>query len=113
MTGKTGLGWFCFVLVPWVLHSRLWYQQLELAPLTLRPQTNQRTRFFDAQGEDGATRQLLECVRKRDNEFGYAAVAVEWDIWLSPKKPWDLARARIVSGEEAGRWKVDDCCQVV
>jgi len=55
-----------------------------------------------AKGEDGATRQLLEGVRKRDNEFGYAAVAVEWDIWLSPKKPWDLARARIVSDGMGG-----------
>jgi hypothetical protein len=36
---------------------------------------------------------------KRSNDFGYSPVAVEWDIWVSPRKPWDLARARIVSRE--------------
>lgn len=49
------------------------------------------------QADERGGRRLLDSVTKQDNEFGYKPVAVEWDIWLCPKKPWDLARARIVS----------------
>jgi hypothetical protein len=52
--------------------------------------------------DGGGAQQLLHSLHRRGNDFGYAAVAVEWDIWLSPKKPWDLARARIVGHGGAG-----------
>ena len=39
--------------------------------------------------------------KNRVNRYGYSPIALEWDLWVSPTKPWSLKRATVDHGSPA------------